>query len=259
MTFEEFLTKKKIDLEQFLKAEPNLFAEFHNHYSQMGPKSFDHSKKFLFNKLRRAYHLKEVPKPLPVKEVIQVNEIASQAEPLLSPTVEATVYTPRVRAGGAKKAEPESANPADESVEPADGKYTSPSFIPRFKAQPVNKIADPVAETKEETTELPKPGFKPRFKPGMSGTSHTKTIDKTEEEIPGEKPKQAYVPRFKAAAFVAPNQADEVKPVDETNISGESNEGTPLKSKPAYVPRFKAPAPTKPNAEPNSDDTISDS
>ena len=82
MTFEEFLVKKKIDLAQFKTAEPGLFLEFESHYSQMGEKSFDHSKKFLFNKLRRAYHLKEEPKPLVAQEKIEVNEIASQAEPL---------------------------------------------------------------------------------------------------------------------------------------------------------------------------------
>ena len=97
MTFEEFLTKKKIDLIQFKSAEPVLFSEFRDHYNQMGAKSFDHSKKFLFNKLRRSYQLKEEPKPIPVKEAIEVNELASQAETLLSPTVEATIYTPRFK------------------------------------------------------------------------------------------------------------------------------------------------------------------
>lgn len=100
MTFEEFIAKKKIDLAQFKTAEPGLFSEFQNHYSQMGAKSFDHSKKFLFNKLRRTYHLKEEPKPAIVQEPVEVNKIASQAEPLLSPTVAATVYTPRFRGGG---------------------------------------------------------------------------------------------------------------------------------------------------------------
>jgi hypothetical protein len=86
LTFEEFSVKKKIDLAVFQQAEPALYSEFKSEYDQMGEKSFDHSKKFLFNKLRRTYHLKEEPKP--AKTSIEINEIASQAEALYSPTIE---------------------------------------------------------------------------------------------------------------------------------------------------------------------------
>ena len=57
MTFDEFFTKKRIDLAAFEKAEPALLSEFKTHYEQMGEKSFDHTKKYWFNKLRRQYHL----------------------------------------------------------------------------------------------------------------------------------------------------------------------------------------------------------
>jgi hypothetical protein len=58
MTFEEFFAKKKIDLEALHKEQPDLFNEFRLHFAEMGEKSFDHSKKFWFNKLRREYLLK---------------------------------------------------------------------------------------------------------------------------------------------------------------------------------------------------------
>lgn len=61
MTFEEFFHKKKIDLLALKQAEPALFEEFKNHYEQMGEKSFDHTKKYWFNKLRRGF-------PIPIEQ-----------------------------------------------------------------------------------------------------------------------------------------------------------------------------------------------
>ena len=79
LTFEEFFVKKKIDLVLFQLADPALYSEFKNDYNQMGEKSFDHSKKFWFNKLRRTYRLKEEPKP--PKEIIEKSESGSQDAP----------------------------------------------------------------------------------------------------------------------------------------------------------------------------------
>jgi len=86
LTFEEFSAKKKIDLTLFQQAEPSFYSEFKGEYDQMGEKSFDHSKKFLFNKLRRAYHIKEEPK-IP-KEIIEKTESTSQVEPLAPVDIE---------------------------------------------------------------------------------------------------------------------------------------------------------------------------
>jgi hypothetical protein len=57
MTFEEFFKKKRIDLAALQSGEPGLFSEFRKHFEQMGEKSFDHTKKYWFNKLRLQYHL----------------------------------------------------------------------------------------------------------------------------------------------------------------------------------------------------------
>jgi hypothetical protein len=59
MTFEDFLIKKRIDPVKLKAKEQSFFSEFESHFQQMGEKSFDHSKKFWFNKLRKTYHLKE--------------------------------------------------------------------------------------------------------------------------------------------------------------------------------------------------------
>jgi hypothetical protein len=57
MTFEEFFAKKKIDLLKIKQADTTLFEKLKNEYELMGPKSFDHSKKFLFNDWRRNFRI----------------------------------------------------------------------------------------------------------------------------------------------------------------------------------------------------------
>ena len=59
MSFEEFFAKKKIDLQKFKEAEPILFEKLKSDYEQMGPKSFDHTKKFVFNIWRREFRSSE--------------------------------------------------------------------------------------------------------------------------------------------------------------------------------------------------------
>lgn len=84
MTFEEFLIKKKIDPVQLKNTEQALFSEFSSNFNEMGEKSFDHSKKFWFNKLRRANPLKEVPKPetIPVAAPISSTNLTVNTPPL---------------------------------------------------------------------------------------------------------------------------------------------------------------------------------
>ncbi|AFD09454.1 hypothetical protein [Solitalea canadensis] len=63
MTFEEFFNKKKIDLDALKAARIELYNELKSHYEQMSEKSYDHTKKFWFNKLRLEFPLKEETKP----------------------------------------------------------------------------------------------------------------------------------------------------------------------------------------------------
>ena len=204
MTFTEFFHKKKIDLVQLQNAEPGLFAEFKSHYNQMGEKSFDHSKKFWFNKLRKIYHLKVEPKP--AKVIIELNPIASQAEPLSSPE-------PEVKKG----------------------------FSPRFKAKTIVNHETIITEEKTNLEEpkseadSPKPAFKPRFKPQMAkplpispiDSEPNESIKKVEEEAKPEQTKPAYIPRFKAPV---------TEPIDHIPEEKIADEAEP---KPVYKPRFK--------------------
>src|SRR3978361_495044 len=106
MTFEEFFKKKRIDLAALELSEPALFSEFKTHFEQMGEKSFDHTKKYWFNKLRLIYHLAPEPK---VEKVTFENRLAEQTiiEPLsetTSPPANAG-FKPRFKPGMGKPAE----------------------------------------------------------------------------------------------------------------------------------------------------------
>ena len=192
MTFEEFLIKKKIDAIQLKAKEQSFFSEFESHFLQMGEKSFDYSKKFLFNKLRRAYHLKEEPKP--VKEEPKIDEIPASAQnkPLNeSINQEKSAYVPRFKAASAQK--------ADLSAQNAESD-TPPAYIPRFKAaiKPLEKVEGPDLN-KEESEEKAKPIYKPRFK-SQNPAQKEKLPEMPAESIPqsDEPAKPAYKPRFKS-------------------------------------------------------------
>lgn len=55
MSFDEFLTSKKIDADRFRLAEPQHYAEWKRIFAQMHPESFTAQKKFLLNDTRRKY------------------------------------------------------------------------------------------------------------------------------------------------------------------------------------------------------------
>ncbi len=58
MTFEEYLTSKKIDSQAFCAAEPSLWSEWNGLFEAMSPASFTAQKLYLINPLRRKYLLK---------------------------------------------------------------------------------------------------------------------------------------------------------------------------------------------------------
>lgn len=73
MNFEEYLTGKRIDSHAFRLAEPTLWADWQNQFSQMSPASFTSQKLYLINPIRRKYTLfteteagKSVVQPKPV-------------------------------------------------------------------------------------------------------------------------------------------------------------------------------------------------
>jgi len=161
LSFEDFFIKKKIDLTALRIADESLYREFEMHYKAMGEKSFDHSKKFWFNRLRKNYRLSEEVKsgssssPAAEKAAISTAAVDAAAKP--------AGFKPRFKAGLTKTAEPDATNPA-------------PVTTPAAAAQ---ETTDATATT---TPAAAKPtGFKPRFKAGL-----TKTVKKNDSQTPGE-------------------------------------------------------------------------
>ena len=226
MEFEEFFRKKKINLQTFEQGEPGLFSEFKLHFGQMGEKSFDHTKKYWFNKLRLRF-----PAPIEIKvekEIIE-NRLAEQT--ITESLVESTSpspsigFKPKFRAGLTKPAE---------NIE-----------------QPKEEIQEPVITppATESATETPKPaiGFKPKFKAGVTKPADpaTQSIEPEKpSEVPEEKPEPTppalgFKPKFRAGitkpSEPAPEQKVEPKSEENTTpISPEENQ----EAKPAYKPRF---------------------
>ena len=253
MTFEEFFHKKKIDLVQLQEAEAALFFEFKSHFEVMGAKSFDHSKKFWFNKLRRLYHIVEEPRAEKTK--IEINQIASQAEPLNSPVPESkTGFTPRFKA---KPTVAEEVIPLGQKAQELEGKTSvEPPFKPRFKPQvtslkiendSINEVAKSEKAKSDELQEVvpSQPTFKPRYKPQLAKPVSEVEPIKTDEEKERQKEENleeskpvGFKPRFKVnitkSATETP-QKSEVKPVEiaEETKSKET-------SKLGFKSRFKA-------------------
>ncbi len=237
MTFEEFFIKKKIDLEQLKQAEPGLFSEFKSHFELMGEKSFDHTKKFWFNKLRRAYHIKEVPKP--EKEIIVKTKIASQAEPLSSPTIDQKpLEEPLLDATTFSEEAKIQTEVIDTSLRP---KFTPRNIIAKPKQTPEGEdTAEEV--TKEEATKAV--GFKPRFKPKTAeekeDTQNTKQAEASEESKPDkslEETKPAYKPKFNLKNIPKKAESEpETKEASQEKLTEENKEAAEAKE--TYKPKF---------------------
>lgn len=212
MTFEEFFTKKKIDLKALKAADEPLFEEFKAHYSAMGEKSFDHSKKFWFNKLRKSYHLTEEEAVI-VKKAVQADKTETTTS----------------------AADTAAAKPA--------------GFKPRFKAAPPVESGNQKEEPKAEpSAPIAATGFKPRFKPGI--TKNTETTDQTAipTDLSSESPQETakptgFKPRFKAGATKTAEQAQSAtSPTDDALKPSEATDNaTSEAAKPmGFKPRFKA-------------------
>lgn len=201
MTFEEFFKKKRIDLPAFQQAEPALFSEFKTHFELMGEKSFDHTKKYWFNKIRRQYNL---PPEVKTEKPKMENQLAEQTvNDSLSEVGTATPkvgFTPRFKAAAPPKpAEVPAEEKKEETAAPAAPKV---GFTPRFKAGVTKPVEAPAEEKKEDeapSEEKPKIGFTPRFKAGVTKPAEAPVEEKKEDDAPVEdKPKIGFTPRFKA-------------------------------------------------------------
>lgn len=214
MLFEEFFKKKKINLAALQQDDEGLFSEFKDHYEQMGEKSFDHTKKYWFNKLRRRYPLPVEPK---VEKFKAENQIAEQ-------TVTDTLTEPSTRDQAPDLDDSHIASEENKTASPAPKlgfkpKFKSASPVPASAKEetPVENVSENKEATSAETPTSPTPkiGFKPRFKAGVTNNS------KPTEETPATANPELETPS---------NTADSAAPIEPT--------ATPPKI--GFKPRFKA-------------------
>jgi hypothetical protein len=217
MTFEEFFKKKRVDLTALEKAEPALFYEFKTHFEQMGEKSFDHTKKYWFNKTRRQYPLApevKTEKPQIANPIAEQTITESLTETVAaSPLVAKVGFTPKFRAANMAKPvvedkKEEAPAVANEPVAAVENVPAKPAgFVPRFKMKPKVEAEEAVpsapAETPQptEATEV-KPAYVPKFKmkPKVEAEENATPPTTTGEAPPAPEPvaekKPAYKPRF---------------------------------------------------------------
>ena len=253
MTFEEFFKKKRIDLAALSQAEPVLFSEFEQHFKQMGEKSFDHTKKYWFNKLRIQYHLAPEIKPEKPKAENQLAEqtVTEELSEMAAAPKPKVGFTPRFKAAAPAKPVEETPAPVEEKPTVTEGEKPK-GFTPRFKAgvtKPAESVASATSEEKAKeapaTEDKPKIGFTPRFKAGVTKPAETVSEEKAPESKPGEevptaseeKPKMGFTPRFKAG--VTKTVENPEVPKSEEPVSSEEKP-TEEKPKMGFTPRFKA-------------------
>lgn len=243
MDFEEFFTKKRIDMDALQKVEPSLFSEFKTQYAQMGEKSFDYTKKYWFNKLRLQFPLAVEPKTEKVKIA---NPLAEQT--ITESLIEETVTPPKLGFVPKFKATNIQKPAADTAAEtkPAEQSAATPApklgFTPKFKAASPPKPAAPAEET-VASEPAPKLGFTPKFKAANSPKAAATTEENKAEETPALAPKLGFTPKFKAANPPKP-AAEQTEPAK----AEETLSPTPA-SKLGFTPKFKAANPPKPAAE----------
>jgi hypothetical protein len=240
MTFEEFFLKKRIDLKQLAENDAVLFSEFKLHYEQMGPKSFDHTKKYWFNELRHKY---PAVRPEKAKETLATEKpVQTATEPALKKQGFSPVF----------KRKPVAETPIDplkppvsaDEITPANvEEIVKPAFKPRFIKTPSIIKTDKASETPATNSEKPieKPAYQPKFKPALAKKD---PVAENPEETPAQTPiekKEGYQPRFK------PNM---VKDKDNTapNLPEKAGENTEAAKPDGYKPRFK-PSMAKKNDE----------
>jgi len=245
MEFEEFFKKKRIDLVALKQVQSALFSEFETHFIQMGEKSFDHTKKYWFNKLRREFPLAVEPK---LEKVKIDNPLAEQTitESLIEETAPAPKlgFTPKFRAASVPKpaTEPSTEEKASEDIPVAPAPKLG--FTPKFRAASPSKPAtEPSTEEKPaEATNTPAPklGFTPKFKasaPPKPATEEASAEKKPAEPVAAPAPKLGFTPKFKAAT--PPKPIDDTPPVTNPEESTPQPPAEEEASKPVYKPRFK--------------------
>jgi hypothetical protein len=91
MTFEEYLTSRKIDSPVFRQAEPQRWQEWKQIFTQTHPESFTAQKKFLLNPIRRKYRLAEPEKTdVSPQKTVETGTPVSKPKIAMKPVIKKT-------------------------------------------------------------------------------------------------------------------------------------------------------------------------
>ncbi len=278
MTFEEFFTKKRIDLTRLRHAKPDLFEEFRDHYAQMSEKSFDHTKKYWFNRLRKDFLLEVAETPKTVAEKTDTVNVTGTSIPdtVTKPaglsSTSPSGFKPRFKSNVVKSSTADTPEGLqDDAVKPEktamDG--TRPvGFKPRFRASSPaiasKKVENLTQDIKpaEPPSNAPttdkkpaglsstsSPGFKPRFKPGLTGAKIEKASelpqsDHDSDKQPAQSVAQAkplgFKPRFKAGVTPVKQSDGDEEPKQETSEPRSEPPKETTREPLGFKPRFKA-------------------
>ena len=227
MTFEQYLTKRRVNVAAFAAAEPQRFAEWQNWFGQMHPESFYMLVKMVLNDVRRNYWLAEVPKPV------------------ATPESETAAVAPTRPAGRrAAIARPAATSETSNSEIPAETSVRSAIEILETKNAETN-----TAETGIPEETAPAKPARPVFKP--------RAIIKKPTDVSSEGISTSDTPETGKAARVKPEgiPSETAKPETE-NLAPENPETAPPKpARPRAVIRRPA-ALTKPEETPEK--TVAD-
>jgi hypothetical protein len=244
----------------------------------MGEKSFDHTKKYWFNKTRRQFPLApEVKTEKPhIANPIAEQTITESLSETVSPPAAKVGFTPRFKAGVSKPAAeektasvPEAEKAIDQPEAPAAAKPAG--FVPRFKmkpktdAEPSLPLSEEPVKVNPETQSTPpaepasKPaGFTPRFKmkpkaendeakvenPAAPGVTEKSEPEKAAEvpvqsEPAASKP-EGFTPRFKMKPKAESEKPVADSPADLATV--QQSESESASETPAHEAPVKKPA-----------------
>ncbi|MDQ4139786.1 MAG: hypothetical protein M3142_04610, partial [Bacteroidota bacterium] len=177
MTFEEDLTKRRINVAAFAAGDPERYAAWRSLYEQVHPNTFYTSVKMVINDVRRRFWLEEVPKP------------AAAPTPAAKPVMRRATGTVPSTAS----AIPDEPSPTvDRTPEPA------PRTRPVIRRPSVTETAAPeekesieekplASETEGAPLEMPKPGrARPVFRRPAAETPANASAEN--ETVPEDKP-----------------------------------------------------------------------
>lgn len=203
-----------------------MYKEFRSHFTLMGEKSFDHSKKFWFNKLRKQYVLREdtvaasQPKGLHTTTP-NLNDDKADVSKDAPQAPKPAGFKPRFKGTSLPKpADPDTTEPI---IEKGETSAKPSGFKPRFNAAKLKK-----ADTKDDATDQ-HPLTPPEDALADKDKAESSTEESPEKPLMGKKP-TGFTPRFKAGV------TKKTEPPSEENAASKPEEAKPL----GFKPRFKA-------------------